>query len=66
MGLDARYDSDQRKSLSAIAFKQRQSQSTDYADAYNNNTTREDEDNTTEITQSGRRTEQAVMHWEEV
>ncbi|VDN09248.1 unnamed protein product [Dibothriocephalus latus] len=36
MGLDSRYDRDQRKSLSAIAFKQRQSASLEYADAENN------------------------------
>lgn len=35
MGLDARYDRDQRKSLSAIALKHRQSASLDYADADN-------------------------------
>ncbi|VDK32176.1 unnamed protein product [Taenia asiatica] len=72
MGLDARYDSEQRKSLTAIAFKQRQSQSTDYADAdassggvrssaYNHERGEvgEGEDS---HSRSSRRTEQAVMH----
>nr|VZI52421.1 unnamed protein product [Spirometra erinaceieuropaei] len=35
MGLDSRYDRDQRRSLSAIALKHRQSASLDYADADN-------------------------------
>lgn len=75
MGLDARYDSDQRKSLSAIAFKQRQSQTADFADAdagfgFKRSTFNHEEEtggpatvvNDDGATQSGHRTEQAVMH----
>lgn len=51
MGLDSRIDCEQRKSLSAIAFRQRQSAEV------NENTDENENDGS-----SGTRTEQAVMH----
>ncbi len=67
MGLDARYDSEQRKSLSAIAFKARQSQSLEYADADIDSAglpSRSPPVETSEGdgTPPGKRTEHAVLH----
>nr|CDS22742.1 plasma membrane calcium transporting ATPase 2 [Echinococcus granulosus] len=72
MGLDARYDSEQRKSLTAIAFRQRQSQSTDYADAdagsgsvrssARNRERSEEAEGEDGFSRSSKRTEQALLH----
>lgn len=72
MGLDARYDPEQRKNLSAIAFKARMSQSLEYADADIDNFTppaairegsTEPEDDGSGMTPlAKKRTEYAVLH----